>query len=91
MVLCGASVINAFLRGESSQIIVSPAEAAGVLEEASKACQQCLDHLRPILSPVKPNQAAGVGTTSTGVNPPHHARYAFVCLLEVPVWNDGRA
>lgn len=92
MLLCGTSIINAFLRGDPSQITVTPAEAVKVLKEASPACQRCLDQLGSRASPVKPTgkqATAGGGVPTRAENClPLHARsvpFQTVIVLEVKV------
>lgn len=78
VVLCCVSILNAFLRGEPSQITVTPAEAIKVLEQASPACQRCLDQLESALLPVDPMSTATATTSGTralaGACPPLHPR-----------------
>lgn len=75
VVLCGASILTAFLRGEPNQIVVSSVEASRVLEEAAPACQRCLDQLGERLSGSTGNEASGGRGTRTGVHLPRHTMY----------------
>lgn len=66
MVLCGTSILNAFFRGEPSQITVTSAEAVEVLQEASPVCQRCLDRVESSIASISepkqaPNKVAGRG------------------------------
>ncbi|CBJ27259.1 flagellar associated protein [Ectocarpus siliculosus] len=76
VVLCCVSILNAFLRGEPSQIAVTPAEAIKVLEQASPACQRCLDQLESTMLPVDPKSTAAATASGTralaGVCSPLH-------------------
>lgn len=49
VILCGASILNAFLRGAPSQVIISHDEASQVLEQVAPACQRCLDQIEDFL------------------------------------------
>lgn len=95
VLLCGTSVINAFLRGNPSQITVTPAEAVQVLREASPACQRCLDQLGSRVFPVTPKQAAasgGIPASGAESSLPLHARsvaFLTVILLEVTQLNTS--
>eukprot|EP00752_Nemacystus_decipiens_P001778 g1718.t2 len=79
VVLCGTSTINAFLRGEPSQITVTVEEAVIVLKEASLACQRCLDRLLgPEASDTQPESeqascTGGVVVRKAGTCLPVHA------------------
>lgn len=78
VILCGTSIFNAFLRGEPSHVTVSPPEAVVVLEEASTACQRCLDYLESKLSPTTREQGAGVASGGAlTYTLPFHARFGF--------------
>ncbi|CAM9310036.1 unnamed protein product [Ectocarpus fasciculatus] len=76
VVLCCVSILNAFLRGEPSQVIVTPAEAIKVLEQASPACQRCLDQLESTMIAVDPKSTTAATASGTralaGVYPPLH-------------------
>lgn len=78
VVLCCVSILNAFLRGEPSQVTVTPAEAIKVLEQASPACQRCLDQLESTMIPVDPKSTTAATASGTralaGVYPPLHPR-----------------
>lgn len=78
VVLCGASILNAFLRGEPNQIVVSSVEASRVLEQAAPACQQCLDQLGERLPRSTGNKASDGRGTRTSVHLPLHIRYGLV-------------
>lgn len=90
MVLCGASILNAFLRGEPNQIVVSSVEASRVLEQAAPACQQCLDQLGEWLPRSAGNKASGGRGTRTSVHLPLHIRYGLVTqgIFEVVVLSE---
>ncbi|CAB1121297.1 unnamed protein product [Ectocarpus sp. CCAP 1310/34] len=78
VVLCCVSILNSFLRGEPSQIAVTPAEAIKVLEQAAPACQRCLDQLESKMLPIDPKSTAAATASGTralaGVCPPLHQR-----------------
>ncbi|CAM9275025.1 unnamed protein product [Scytosiphon promiscuus] len=75
VVLCGASILNAFLRGKPSQIAVTSAEAAEILQEAAPACRRCLDQLefKGSLATAHMPGSAAVDRTGAGVCRPLHA------------------
>eukprot|EP00903_Cladosiphon_okamuranus_P005365 g5358.t2 len=79
VVLCGTSILNAFLRGKPSQIVVTAKEAVAVLKEASLACQRCLNrllgsgapHTQP--GPQQASDSGGAGAKRAGTSLPLHA------------------
>lgn len=83
MVLCGASIFNAFLRGEPWQIVVSPTEAVKVLEEAAPICQRSLDQLASVLLPAKGKDAAVEAGAGAGGHLPFYTRSGFCYLLRI--------
>lgn len=85
--------MNAFLRGEPSQIKVTPIEAVTVLREASLASQRCLDRLlgsgAPDTQP-ESEQASdggrwggGAGVKRTGTSLPMHARLVISQIVRL--------
>lgn len=84
--------MNAFLRGEPSQITVTLIEAVAVLKEAALASQRCLDHLLGSGAPdtqLGSEQSSdggegGAGVKRAGTSLPIHARSVasqIACLV----------
>lgn len=83
VVLCGASILNAFLRGKPSQIPVTSAEAVEVLKEASLACRRCLDQLESKASLDTAHTTGTATGTQTGTEVCRPLQSRFVAGLFV--------
>lgn len=86
VVLCGASILNACLRGEPWQIVVSPRDAVKILEQASRTCQRCLDRIESGLPPAVPRAMTGTRVAASTVNSALRLRYD--CMILKYSWSN---